>query len=457
MTDNTATHNEGLWFPDEAWATIASFLDNEDLARFRQLCSATQFVGPDVFILQPHYNRLYAIDKTLPPLLPQEDTLAAFKKASEKVQANQQAEIAYLTKHHPAIMAKREYVQVFQENTAVSLKSLEAKSAVLDEINSEIITARIYVNRSSLNLTNVGITRLPVTLFQEPAYANFWQNLIHLSCSHNKLTALNVQRLTALQKLNCHSNQLTTLNVQGLAVLQELWCWGNQLSTLNVQGLVALQVLECGKNQLTALNVQGLAALKRLDCWSNQLITLDVQGLTALQVLECGNNQLSTLNVQGLAALHKLSCWDNQLTALNMQGLAALKRLDCWGNPLKTLILAGVHASTKNKHAELERSLLFDELSQTESPEGRQAIISRLGDDYTYKNCLKYCPVYAVKLFAFDLANNLASSALSQVSAFLPSFGENPLKRKRDEDEVDREELSEEPDNQPPAKKRKRK
>ncbi|EMB25469.1 hypothetical protein HMPREF9724_00849, partial [Treponema denticola SP37] len=40
--------------------------------------------------------------------------------------------------------------------------------------------------------------------------------------------------------------------------------------------------LYCSKNKLTALNVQGLTALERLDCESNQLPALNVQGLTAL-------------------------------------------------------------------------------------------------------------------------------------------------------------------------------
>ena len=445
MTDSTVTHNEGLWFPDEIWATIASFLDNDDLARFRLLCSTTQLVGSDALILQPLYNRLYAIDKTLPALLPQEGAPLAFKHAFEKIQARQQFEISYLTQHHPHIMAKPQYLQVLQESTTVSLRSLEAKSAVVDKINSEIIRARIDINSSSLNLNNACITRFSVTLFQEPAYTHFWQNLTHLSCSHNKLIALNVQGLAALQTLWCNNNQLTALDVQGLMALQKLDFNNNQLTTLNAQGLTALQILWCNNNQFTALNVQEL---------------------TALQVLYCHNNQLTTLNVQELTALQRLDCNGNQLTTLNLQGLVALQWLNCDNNPLKTLILTGVHANTKNKYVELERSILFNKLSQTESPKARQAIIRRLGADYTYKNCLIYCPGYAAKLFAFDSANStysFVSSALSQACAFLPSFSfgmanntpENTdLKRKREEDEIG---LSEESGNQPDLKKRKRK
>ena len=448
MTDNTVTHNEGLWLPNEIWTIIASFLDHDDLARFRLLCSTTQLVGSDALILQPLYNRLYAIDKTLPALLPQEGAPLAFKLASEKIQANQQTEIDYLTQHHPAIMAKPQYLQVLQESTTVSLTSLEAINAVLDTINSEIITPEIDINSSDLDLINMHITRLPVALFQTEGYVHFWQNLTCLYCNYN---------------------QLTTLNVQGLTALQELWCQNNQLTILNVQGLAALIYLDCKNNQLSTLNLQGLAALLTLLCNDNQLIELNVQGLAKLRRLHCYNNSLTALNVQELATLQELGCYNNQLTTLNVQGLAALIYLNCNNNLLETLILTGVHAKTKLKHAELERSLLFNKLTKTDSLEARQAIIRRLGANYTYKNCFYYCPAYAAKLFAFGSTNSaylFASNALSQAAAFLPSFSfgtannapENTnLKRKRNDNEIRREVPSEESDNRPALKKRKRK
>ena len=77
-------------------------------------------------------------------------------------------------------------------------------------------------------------------------------NITELGCSWNQLTALNVQGLTALQKLVCYDNQLPELNVHGLTALQELYCGYNQLTALNVQGLPALKNLWCSANQLNA-------------------------------------------------------------------------------------------------------------------------------------------------------------------------------------------------------------
>lgn len=120
--------------------------------------------------------------------------------------------------------------------------------------------------------------------------------IVEFNCSENKLTALNVQGLTALKELDCSDNKLTELNVQGLTALQELWCSGNQLPELNVQGLTALQKLECGGNKLTELNVQGLTALKNLWCFVNQF---NAQAMTkllnALPAREAGDNAEAVL------------------------------------------------------------------------------------------------------------------------------------------------------------------
>jgi len=55
-----------------------------------------------------------------------------------------------------------------------------------------------------------------------------------------------------IKELYCSSNKLTELNVQGLTVLQKLYCWGNQLTELNVQGLTYLRWLACHGNRLNA-------------------------------------------------------------------------------------------------------------------------------------------------------------------------------------------------------------
>ena len=421
MSDNTVNHPIESWLPTDVWDLIASLLDNDELARFRQVCKLFYSIGSQAMVLQPIYNRLFAIDKTLPADLQAaaeqagKTPFAFLKDTFEKMQAGQQQEIAYLTKHHAVRMAAPAHAAVLQQNTSVTLKSLEAKHALLDAVNSEIVTTHINIaidshrDSTKLNLNHAHITRLPITLSKAASYAHFWQNLTQLYCV---------------------DNQLTALNAQGLAALQVLYCQKNQLTALNVQGLAALHVLLCDNNQLTALNVQGLAALRTLDC---------------------DNNQLTALNLQGLAALHNLHCSKNPLTDLNLTGVQA--------------------AEVKNKYTEIERSLLFKQLNQASSTEARLAIIARLGADYTYQNYIHGYPESTEKLFIIDTERqvyNLALSALSDLSltpTYLPSSGagnnasnaqqEEPRDKEKKQDDNPSAAPDKEKGDEPEAKRRK--
>ena len=168
--------------------------------------------------------------------------------------------------------------------------------------------------------------------------------IIKLVCSDNRLTALNVQGLNALEVLLCGSNRLTELNVQGLSALKSLGCQNNRLAELNVQGLNALKLLDCFSNQLTDLKVHNLSALESLSCHSNQLAELNVQGLSNLKKLGCQGNKLTELDAQGLNKLERLDCYNNRLTDLKVHNLSALESLNCQGNQLTSLNVSGCTA-----------------------------------------------------------------------------------------------------------------
>ena len=74
---------------------------------------------------------------------------------------------------------------------------------------------------------------------------------------NGKYTELHAKGTTVILKgkiieLACKQNRLTALNVQGLTSLQKLWCSGNQLSELNVQGLNRFKAIDCTGNQINA-------------------------------------------------------------------------------------------------------------------------------------------------------------------------------------------------------------
>ena len=78
--------------------------------------------------------------------------------------------------------------------------------------------------------------------------------------------------------------------------ITELSCGSNKLAALNVQGLTALQELYCGDNQLPELNVHGCTSLKKLKCLSNKLNAKAMTALlNALPAREASDNAFAIL------------------------------------------------------------------------------------------------------------------------------------------------------------------
>lgn len=187
-------------------------------------------------------------------------------------------------------------------------------------------------------------------------------------------------------KLVCSDNRLIALNVQGLSALEELVCSDNRLTALNVQGLNALEVLLCGSNRLTELNVQGLSALKSLGCQNNRLAELNVQGLNALKLLDCFSNQLTDLKVHNLSALESLSCQGNQLTSLNVIGCTALKTLNRSSNKIagKFAVPAFFNSLPDRQPADDARCYLYTEKAGV--PEGNLTNFTGSGVATAFQN-----------------------------------------------------------------------
>lgn len=161
-----------------------------------------------------------------------------------------------------------------------------------------------------------------------------------LDCSNNRLERLDETVLPAtLTELDCSDNPLTVLNVNFLnETLTKLECAATQLSSLSVASLTNLTYLDCSFNRFTALDVTALQKLQELYCHSNRLTSLKVTGLSSLQVLSCYDNQLSVLDMNGIGtALTKLACAKNRLTSLDVSNLTKLTDLDCEKNKIKEL------------------------------------------------------------------------------------------------------------------------
>jgi internalin A len=195
-----------------------------------------------------------------------------------------------------------------------------------------------------LDLSNLGLTELPIELFQ-------LYHLQMLSLSGNRLTSLPPQigQLSLLQELSLFENQLTSLPPQigQLSLLQELTLHKNQLTSLPPQigQLSQLEKLSLYENQLASLPPQigQLSCLQKLYLNNNQLTSLppELGQLSSLHELYLNRNQLASLPLQigQLSQLEKLSLYENQLASLPPQigQLSCLQKLYLNNNQLTSL------------------------------------------------------------------------------------------------------------------------
>ena len=82
----------------------------------------------------------------------------------------------------------------------------------------------------------------------------FFSNLEELNCSENKLSALDVTKLTNLNYLKCNDNKIATLDLSKNSKLIYLHCAKNELTALNIKNCPDLETIVCG-NQASTLKL----------------------------------------------------------------------------------------------------------------------------------------------------------------------------------------------------------
>ena len=137
-----------------------------------------------------------------------------------------------------------------------------------------------------------------------------------LNLSNSTISNLEgIQYFTNLVHLVCSDNQITNLNVSSLINLKTLYCQWNSINYININNLSALKVLQCNNNQLNSLNLNGLTNIYKILCQSNQITNLDCSNLNLLANLNCSYNQLNSLNLKtGSLNLSAYFCYNNNLT-----------------------------------------------------------------------------------------------------------------------------------------------
>lgn len=248
--------------------------------------------------------------------------------------------------------------------TLTAGKILNVGTLVADEF-SEAITNKAFINAVEKNVPNIGWTKEPDgTVLMTYANRMAIEKVTSLSLASESLDDLTgIEYFTKLTNLNCYSNKLTSLDVSKLTNLESLDCMNNSIKLLNINGLTKLISLSCSYNPLGSLDVRDHTKLTTLICCRNGLVSLDVSTLTGLTTLHCDENKLTSLDVSMLTKLKSLSCVDNELTELDVSNLTYLNNLSCHENQLTKLDLSGLTGMTvlyclNNKLTELDVSEL---------------------------------------------------------------------------------------------------
>ncbi len=130
-------------------------------------------------------------------------------------------------------------------------------------------------------------------------------------------------------------NQDGVLSTAELAAVTALTVRAKEIESLKgVEHFFKLTTLNCDNNRLSSLDVSKITTLKALYCSQNRLTGLDVSKNTELIALYCYENKLTSLDVSKNTALTALLCYDNQLTSLDLTNNKALTTLFCYLNQI---------------------------------------------------------------------------------------------------------------------------
>lgn len=178
-----------------------------------------------------------------------------------------------------------------------ALKNLGLISVLDDDLGKVSITTA-GLQAASLDISGKEIADL-TGLSNFPA-------LVSLTAGNNKLTSVDLSKLTLLTNLDLSNNQLSTLNLSANTKLLTLNVSSNKLTALDLSKDLLLTSLNVSGNKLATLNLAANTALLTLDVSTNLLTALDLSKNVLLTSVKCSGNALVTLNISGLNALGAL-------------------------------------------------------------------------------------------------------------------------------------------------------
>lgn len=175
----------------------------------------------------------------------------------------------------------------------------------------------------------------------------YFTNLTYLNVANMGLTSLDVSMFPNLETLECWNNQLEKLDVSANSKLTGLVCYEAGLSELNVTYNPELLVLNCGGNNITNLDLSRNLKLQSLDVGGeyggkyNPITSLDISNnieLNHLNLIECHN--ITSVDVSKHTKLESFLFPETGITSIDLKNNPALSRLTCYNTPITQLDLS---------------------------------------------------------------------------------------------------------------------
>lgn len=145
----------------------------------------------------------------------------------------------------------------------------------------------------------VNITRLFAEDNQISDTVDFSANtaLERISCSGNRIEAVNLTQNVALKRFGITDNQLSVIDLSANVNLERLWVYYNQLTKLDISNNTKLEHVVADNNKLKAIDVSQNVNLLSLGVQFNEIKSIDISNNDKLTVLNAWNNKLTSVNV----------------------------------------------------------------------------------------------------------------------------------------------------------------
>lgn len=234
-----------------------------------------------------------------------------------------------------------------------------------------------FTNLTYLNVSNMGLTSLDVSMFPNLETLECWNNqfekldvsanakLVNLTCYEAGLSELDVTHNPELETLSCGGNNIASLDLSKNLKLKSLMVGGefgekyNPIASLDISNnveLVDLVLIECHnitnidvskhtklenlmfpETGITSINLKNNTALSRLTCYYAPLTQLDLSNNKSLTFLYCDDTQITELDVSNNPLLNELRCADTPITKLDVSKNPLLEILWCRSTLITTL------------------------------------------------------------------------------------------------------------------------